>query len=561
MDVNLWFARDDNKEIISIVNAKHGIDYTCPICSSKVIPKALESKKITPHFAHVDKKKCNSESMLHWWFKHKFIEQGEAFKIKTDKEIEFTCKKYDVEKNYHLESGAYRPDLVITTECGNEIIFEMANSNKKKVQDYIDRWIELGKVVVEIDIKSLMGNEKVFPALFYKGKCFNFNKRDGGYYNSIGKLKERMIQDGNYDIEKVKELDWFWSELVKYKESNDMSELFIVMDAIDEGDLNVIDKILYKTKCTSVYYLYIKNKLEVTYNNVLKNISNEYPENLCNLLTYELQRNCFTLEPYLSLKNLNDGCVYLTRILNRDFKSIMEDMRKTMDVNIKYMDFEDESKRINVKFEEIKSVITSIIQDFISDIQLNGDYEIDFHFTNKGVVRRDMKAEEDFIVTLELKWKTSTVLREEFKVTNNIDSNLNDFNENIINYFKELIPFGADQNEYIREYILKLEEEYSLHNIKFDFYNYREDKAWVSMNLNGRFGFNDYIESSDNIDTKFIIIENKIIDEIIDKWEYICRECHNDLKMSFGEIEFYISKGFKKPRVCKRCKQKRKMEC
>lgn len=55
MNVNLWFARDNHGEITTILNSNNINTYTCPICNSEVIPKALESKQITPHFAHIDK--------------------------------------------------------------------------------------------------------------------------------------------------------------------------------------------------------------------------------------------------------------------------------------------------------------------------------------------------------------------------------------------------------------------------------------------------------------------------------------------------------------------------
>jgi len=55
MNVNLWFARDNHGEITTIINSNNENTYTCPICNSEVIPKALESKQITPHFAHIDR--------------------------------------------------------------------------------------------------------------------------------------------------------------------------------------------------------------------------------------------------------------------------------------------------------------------------------------------------------------------------------------------------------------------------------------------------------------------------------------------------------------------------
>ena len=252
MNVNLWFARNEDNVIIGVLNSNSNNTYTCPICASKVIPKALESKQVTPHFAHIDKEKCSSESMLHFWFKHKFIEHGDTFTIVTDEKHIYSCKDFRTEVTFNLESGTYRPDIVIETECGNEVVFEMANTNKKKVQDYIDRWIELDKIVVEVDIPSLTEESdiKEFKALYYKGKCFNFNKRDGGYYNTIGKLKEEMNKDDKYDINLVKQLDWFWEEICKYENDEivDLDEVYLFLETMNTKEFTIVKQALTRRK-------------------------------------------------------------------------------------------------------------------------------------------------------------------------------------------------------------------------------------------------------------------------------------------------------------------------
>jgi len=268
MNVNLWFARDNHGEITTIINSNNENTYTCPICNSEVIPKALESKQITPHFAHIDRNKCTGESFIHFWMKHGFIERGDTFTIISDDKHTFTCKDYKTEVTYQLDSGTYRPDVVVETECGNEIVFEMANTNKKKVQDYIDRWIELDKIVVEVDIQSLTNesNIKEFKALYYDSKCFNFNKRDGGYYNTIGKIKEEMKQNDRYDIELVKKLDWFWEDLIKYNTGEiNINDLRYLKDILRNGDMrDIIEKILKKKKCTNILTEYRSKILNET---------------------------------------------------------------------------------------------------------------------------------------------------------------------------------------------------------------------------------------------------------------------------------------------------------
>lgn len=239
MDVNLWFARDEQlNDIVTVVNANKENTYTCPICESKVIPKALESAKVSPHFAHVDVSKCSAESMIHFWYKHKFIDIGDTFTIKTDKEYTYTCADFTVEKEYKLSNGIYRPDLIVITECGEEIIFEMANTNKKNVEDYIDRWIELDKIIVEVDIKTLQGDKKIFNALYYKGKCFNFNKRETNRYSLYLDIKEYQKKASN--LSKIKDLEWFWKEL--NNKTVDDSVLFEIFDEFSQHEKKIFIK-------------------------------------------------------------------------------------------------------------------------------------------------------------------------------------------------------------------------------------------------------------------------------------------------------------------------------
>lgn len=285
--VNLWFARNELNEIVSVVNTDNTTSYNCPICESKVIPKALNSKSVTPHFAHVDKEKCSNESMLHFWFKNKFIEKGDSFSIKTDKQYNYVCDNVRTEVTFKLESGTYRPDVIVETLCGQEIVFEMADTNKKSIQDYIDKWIELDKIVVEIDIKSLVNENKIFDALYFKGKCFNFKTKDRIYHNSIGKLKEDMKRSSKYDIELAKKLDWFWNE-VKTNIDDKNKIVGMVLEYFDEEfilnkllpiikvlkcvnvDKMIVSEILHKHLKSNVHYKHIDLEIKSIINSTIK---------------------------------------------------------------------------------------------------------------------------------------------------------------------------------------------------------------------------------------------------------------------------------------------------
>ena len=86
-NINLWFAKNKNNSIITIdkINEenKHDI-YSCPICGVELIARTGEIK--VHNFSHKDKSKCSSETMIHWWVKHKLIDVGDKFSIKVDKD-------------------------------------------------------------------------------------------------------------------------------------------------------------------------------------------------------------------------------------------------------------------------------------------------------------------------------------------------------------------------------------------------------------------------------------------------------------------------------------------
>jgi len=288
-NINLWFANNTNNDIVTIneIEVKDNKEkYYCPLCGSEVIPKATKSKLITAHFAHVDASKCSSESMLHWWFKHKFLESGDKFKVVSDKEREYICKEVLVEQSYTVGDRLYRPDVTIKTECGNVIYFEMKFSNEKKLKDYIDIWLELKNIVVEIDIKSLLNKDKlpVFNALFYDGKCFNVKKRsdDEKYYNTIGKYKEEILNKvNNVDDElraRLQKLDWFWNEVINYKKDKLNIEEFVdFVDYNETKEKSLIFEILSTKRCTPIYEDYINYKVNLFYKlaNDLINDNNE----------------------------------------------------------------------------------------------------------------------------------------------------------------------------------------------------------------------------------------------------------------------------------------------
>jgi hypothetical protein len=270
-NVKLWFAKDTSEQIITIdeINEQNKNNtYLCPVCGSNLKPKAVKSKQVTSHFAHVDASKCNSESQIHFWFKHKFLEKGDKFTVVADEVTEYVCQDILVEHPYEIENGTYKPDVTILTECGNTISFEMAFTNKKKVKDYLDMWLELKNIVVEVDIKQLMLKNDIptFKALFYDGKCFN-TKRNDTYYNTIGKYKEEKLKGQFSDElkERIRKLDWFWDDILRYNKGEITVEFLTeIVKNIDIEEKFIVYDIAKRNKCSELKDLreYLKEELK-----------------------------------------------------------------------------------------------------------------------------------------------------------------------------------------------------------------------------------------------------------------------------------------------------------
>lgn len=282
-DVQLFWANDENNEVAIIYDLKQedrNKKYKCPVCGSEVKPVAIEYKtkdgntaQVSPHFSHYDITKCNSETAIHWWFKNKILINGDKFIVEADNIVEYKCKDIQIEKVYETSFGYYKPDIVIITECGQTIFFEMNYTNKKNVEDYIDKWIELGNVVVEVDLKDLTESSFYktiykFKPLYYKGKCFNQNSGDL-YYNTIGKMKEKLITQFNYsDIikERLQKLNWFWTEVINYHQyKTNIEDIVLYIDNCVIEEQEIILKILKSKRCVNLYSEFIEYKVNLLY--------------------------------------------------------------------------------------------------------------------------------------------------------------------------------------------------------------------------------------------------------------------------------------------------------
>ena len=456
-NVNLWFAKIENGNIVTIdeVDRNHRDKYYCPMCGSELIPKAIkEDTIISSHFAHVDKSKCSGEGMVHFWFKNKLLTKGDKFIVKTNASYEYICEEILVEQSYTIGNKVYKPDVTIITKCGTQIFFEMNYSNKKKIEDYIDIWMELGSPVVEVDVKVLMNWNKdelsEFKALFYKGKCFNVRKNDL-YYNTVGKYKEELYNCG-IEIDKkerIKKLDWLWIDINKYQKCElNIDYMVNLIDCIDEEEKEIVEIILNKSKCTDLLKAYLDYKCKSIYDRLLKTCKLYFGENheeyitsnvgyshYAKKITGEIQIHDIKERSYYSYNVLKDNNIiekatkYLDGILKE--KKDIENLQWAKNNTV----LADVVDKINKKYKEI-DIGYNFYNRFGYSSNLcfayNYNTKVDFKLPNEVIYSQDYSFIENYcnqkIESYFLKISTINNKTDINNLLNNINSVFNNIN-------------------------------------------------------------------------------------------------------------------------------------
>lgn len=267
-DTNLWYAKDDENNIITIDKVSEdnrNENYFCPICMNKIIPRLGD--KVTHHFAHIDASKCTNESFVHFWVKNKLLSVGDNFIIKftENNKLNFKCKEILLEKEYDTNHGKYKPDITVITEDNKAIYFEIAYTNAKRVNEYYDRWESLNNIVVEVSTKELINGNKLkeFKCIYNDHNLYNVRIGEGRDTSDYKIYKQNIFDTCKLEEAKkrLEKIEWFWCECVKRKMNKISDEdFFDVIDCLNIDDrLYVIDKVL-KSSCTDVRWLYLYNK-------------------------------------------------------------------------------------------------------------------------------------------------------------------------------------------------------------------------------------------------------------------------------------------------------------
>lgn len=209
---------------IHILDAKDDVEYFCPCCHGKVLPRAYKRDKdyeVQPHFYH-DSGGCSNESYLHFICKNWLMVSGCKFIVE---DTEYEVESVDVEKTLKTDAGIYKPDIIVSTTSGKTFYFEIRVTNKKKI-DTIRKWDELGNDVVEVDVRYF-ANQKykneipIFNLIYSDGRCFIQEYIPKNYSDVIGvrKLHWKRQDRINYKIQ-WERLDWFWQCLRDFDGTN-----------------------------------------------------------------------------------------------------------------------------------------------------------------------------------------------------------------------------------------------------------------------------------------------------------------------------------------------------
>jgi hypothetical protein len=314
---------DESANYIHISDVKADVVYHCPCCKGIVKPRAYkkdEEYQVQPHFYH-ESGGCSEESFVHYICKTWLFENGCKFKI--DNNL-YTVSNIQTEKTLHTNFGDYRPDLIVDTDEGKLFFFEIKYSNKK-TEYYIPKWDELETDVVEVDAREFINQKHnndipEFKLIYSDGYCFIKSYSHKDYEDTIAKRKiEWKRQDKlNYKIQ-WERLDWFWSELQKYKNGEVSEEdVFDYFKCLDIFDKEVCFDLLKRQSCIK--------KNNQTFRDIINKESIEYwNNNVFNMTKSGITFGICKIKPR---KNISINYCYVDINGNKQHNYIWNDKRE-----------------------------------------------------------------------------------------------------------------------------------------------------------------------------------------------------------------------------------------
>lgn len=536
-DVNLWFAKDIDENVVLIEDSKYGVDYKCPVCNSKVIPKAInESSIISPHFAHIDKSKCNIESQIHWWTKNELLKHNDYFTvIINNEEVKYMVKDLFIEKATETSNGVYRPDLTVLTTNGDVIYFEIFHTNKKNIDSYYNIWRELNNLVVEIRTNSILEiNNKNFNAVYHDGIVYNARK------SKSLKAKESFALLHKKDFESINKVMWAIDDINRYLNSDiDIDYFALSYDLLNKSERRYIKEYIDKN-CANILMDYISYKNS----EVLKIFKQSIFYDELSYLNTEFMRLTFEgdsiyfggkkIEPSeidhsLPVTELKE--VVIKKIKSKFASEVTKQMVDSYGVGL-YEDIDDLLYRANMvlskyKNSDIKTTKRNIVRKLdklflrIQVESISGEYCEQFEFELNSFLRGECfsKIEECY----------SIFCKNSFRINN----------DKLYSMIKDAL--GSRYNDYLSIEIINGTDSKNPHTYVLLIVGYSVKKIKITTE--------NYEAIVHNVIQYF---------KSIDKFFFMCKECGEDIILSKRDVEFYIDKLFLPPKKCKHCKRQTK---
>lgn len=442
----MWFANNKQNEIIKIYDIpedkKHD-EYRCPICSGLLRARQGEIKQW--HFSHINAEDCSTEAFTHFWLKHELLKKGELFKVKINGEVkEYICKDTLIEQEYNTSNGVYKPDLTIITKRGEEIYFEIANTNKKKAKDYLELWKELNNTVVEVSIKEMAGENKidVFNAIYWDGKIFKEQVKDLRSFVDVKAKKNK------YDEKKIEKLYWLIDDICKY--NNDELDIDIISDeiqAVEDEETRKLVVELLRRKCSNVmedYIEYNKKKILKNGKDIITNI--KIPRFIYNRIYGEYEVDS-------SISNLShiDICKtkeYIEKIIKKNHQRVINKIKNNI----------------------LKNKLKLKISDDNYDILINENMNKNIYYKNKTLIGSYVFSEEKCINIINEHIETIKYKRFYIKKI------INKINKKLISVIdKKQLILTIDEHYVNYKYKNQIEYSYFYYNSIVDLYNNKDN--------------------------------------------------------------------------------------
>lgn len=484
----MWFANDKQSEIIKIYDIsedkKHD-EYRCPICSGLLRPRQGEIKQW--HFSHMNAEDCSAEAFTHFWVKHELLKKGEPFKIKINGEIkEYICKDTLIEHEYNTSNGTYKPDLTIITENGEEIYFEIANTNKKKAKDYLNLWKELNNTVVEVSIKEMAGEEKIdiFNAIYWDGKIFREQVKD------LRSFVDVEVKRTKYDEKKIEKIYWLIDDICKY--NNNELDIDIISDEIqiveDEEARKLVVELL-RRKCSNIMEDYIQYNKKKTLKNGKDIITNiKIPRLIYDRIYGEYKVDSSI--PNLSYINICKSKESIEKIIKKNHQRVINKIKN------------------NILKNKLKLKISDDNYDILINENMNENMNKNIYYKNKTLIGSYVFSEEKCINIINEHIQTMKYKRFYIK--------------KIINKINKELTSNIDK----KQLILTIDEHYVNYKYKNEIeYSY--------------FYYNSIVDLYNNKDNLFDDLINTLQDEVIKYEKYI------ELKHAFEQIINNLNERFK----------------